>query len=330
MTGEKVVVTGATGYIAGIQIQDLLSKGYNVSAIVRNKSNTEKLQHLLQLDGASDRLTLEEGDLDTADYSTIFKDATYIIHTASPYIYTADDPERDIVQPAIKGNISVLEAAALIPSIKKIVITSSTAAIFDASKKKDVYTEDDWSDGTSIAAPYAYSKYLAEKRAHDWIKKRRETNPNLFEVVFINPAFVLGAPLAKHINTSIKTFAEALTGSPQNRRIGVTDVHDVVDIITYVMETSENFNLHRKLVANEVMTFKELGQRAASLFPHLEFNTNSTPDSSATNTLADPHHYIFKSISPIKLQREPANLNNTLKSTVEYLIANKHINPTNK
>ena len=45
-----VVVTGATGFVAGHIIEELLRKGYTVRGTVRDPSNKAKAQHLFDLD----------------------------------------------------------------------------------------------------------------------------------------------------------------------------------------------------------------------------------------------------------------------------------------
>jgi nucleoside-diphosphate-sugar epimerase len=52
-----------------------------------------------------------------------------VIHVASPYIYSAKDPQKEIVDPAVEGAKSVLLAAAKSPSVKRIVFTSSGGAV---------------------------------------------------------------------------------------------------------------------------------------------------------------------------------------------------------
>jgi dihydroflavonol-4-reductase len=44
-----ILVTGATGYIAGWIIERLLMQGYIVHATVRDPSKKEKLQHLTEI-----------------------------------------------------------------------------------------------------------------------------------------------------------------------------------------------------------------------------------------------------------------------------------------
>ena len=65
------------------------------------------------------------------------------------------------------GTLAIMEAAKL-NKVKRVVITSSVAAIYcSKDKKKTVFTIEDWSD-LEAATPYEKSKTLAEKAAWDF------------------------------------------------------------------------------------------------------------------------------------------------------------------
>ena len=64
------------------------------------------------------------------------------MHTASPYTLDAKDPQKDLVDPAVKGTNNVLESKA--GTVKRVVLTSSMAAITDEPDGEHVLTEADW------------------------------------------------------------------------------------------------------------------------------------------------------------------------------------------
>lgn len=69
----------------------------------------------------------------------------YVIHTASPYSFKVNDPIRDFLDPAIKGTTGILESIrAYAPSVKRVIITSSSAAIINPKKHEKVYNETIW------------------------------------------------------------------------------------------------------------------------------------------------------------------------------------------
>lgn len=117
------------------------------------------------------------------------------MHTASPFPIKKPKHENDLINPAVKGTTAVMEAA-LENKIKRVVITSSIAAIMSckpADKPKDnCYSEENWSDpsvGDHID-PYSKSKTMAEKAAWDFKKANAETHD--IEIVTINPSLILG------------------------------------------------------------------------------------------------------------------------------------------
>lgn len=92
--------------------------------------------------------------------SQVFQSGTkfdYVIHTASPYSFKIDDPVNDFLNPAIKGTTGILKSIkAHGPSVKRVVITSSSAAIINPLKHEKVYDETKWAPFTwddAISSP---------------------------------------------------------------------------------------------------------------------------------------------------------------------------------
>jgi len=52
-----------------------------------------------------------------------------VLHTASPFQFAVSDPQKDLVDPALKGTLNVLHAAAKSGTVKRVVVTSSCAAV---------------------------------------------------------------------------------------------------------------------------------------------------------------------------------------------------------
>jgi len=127
----------------------------------------------------------------------------YVLHTASPFHFNVQDPVKDLLDPAIKGTIGILKAIkAYAPSVKRVVITSSFAAIINPEAHAKVYSEADWNPITweeSLIAPgnaYRGSKTFAEKAAWDFVEQEK---PN-FTLATINPPLVLG-PIVHYLNS---------------------------------------------------------------------------------------------------------------------------------
>lgn len=75
-------------------------------------------------------------------YDEAVKDVDGIIHSASPVIFTWDDPS-EIINPAINGATGILTSAAKFgKAVKRVVLTSSSSAITSKDEvQKELYNE---------------------------------------------------------------------------------------------------------------------------------------------------------------------------------------------
>ena len=97
--------------------------------------------------------------------------------------------QRDLVDPAVNGTVGVLEICATTPTVKRVVITSSVAAITDSFSLDRPYTEEDWNNDSSLTRnPYYFSKACAERAAYAFV----ESHDVSFDICTINPSVVLG------------------------------------------------------------------------------------------------------------------------------------------
>ena len=240
VTAAPVLVTGASGFIASRIIEQLLAAGYLVRGTVRSLGEDKErdLAPLRALAGAADRLDLVEADL-VADgsFDSAAAGCEYVIHTASPYVLDTTDPQRDLVDPAVNGTRNVLGACQRAATVKRVVLTSSTAAVTDEPDSYHVLTESDWNEKSSLERnPYYYSKTLAERAAWTFMDERNRT----FDLVVINPFLVVGPSIVPGLNTSNQIFVDLLEGTYPgivNLTWGFVDVRDVADAHVRAMET---------------------------------------------------------------------------------------------
>lgn len=235
---KPVLVTGATGYVAGWLVKKLLEEGLTVHAAVRNPQKQEKIQHLNEMAAnSSGTIRYFKSDLlQEGSYAEAMADCELVYHTASPFLTHVKDPQKDLIDPAVKGTQNVLETANQTPSVKRVVVTSSCAAIYtDAidcqSAPGGMLTEEVWNTTASLDyQPYSYSKTLAEKKA--WEINKAQSR---WDLVTINPAFVLGPPLNPKNTTSesfsiLKQLGDGTLkmGAPR-MGLGLVDVRDVAN-----------------------------------------------------------------------------------------------------
>lgn len=253
--GETVCVTGASGFIASHLVQQLLDEGYRVRGTVRREPSS--YPHLTELPGARDRLELVTADLlDNDAIERAVAGAVAVIHTASPYVLDVKDPQRDLVDPAVQGTTNVLRACIAGGTARRVIVTSSMAAITDQPDSNHVYTEADWNDESSLTRnPYYFSKTLAERAA--W--ELSSAADGLFDVITLNPFMVIGPSMTPSLNTSNQLIVDVLTGTYPgvlNVAWGFVDVRDVARAHVLALQTASASG--RYICANVTMTMQQL------------------------------------------------------------------------
>lgn len=261
-----VLVTGATGYVAGWVIERLLAKGCSVHAAVRDPSNKEKLKYLDDLaEKLPGTITYFETDLlKVGSYAEGMAGCELVFHTASPFTTAVKDPQKELVDPAKLGTRNVLEEASRCPTVKKVVLTSSCASIYgDSADSEDapggVLTEEVWNTTSTLEhSPYSFSKTEAEKEA--W---RIAEGQDRWKLVVINPSLVVGPGINPHATSEsfnlVKQMGDGTLKSGAPRLgIGAVDVRDVADAHIEAGFRSEAEGRH--IVSAENTDFYQLSQ----------------------------------------------------------------------
>ncbi|OQU97407.1 hypothetical protein CLAIMM_03340 [Cladophialophora immunda] len=194
MSAALVLLTGSTGHVGYANLIEALKKGYKVRAAVRSESKAVTVKNAKPTQPYLGQLTFttvpdiqKEGAFDEA-----VKGVDYVIHTASPLPVPSDDDEKNIIRPAINGTLSILHSALKEPSIKKVVLTSSVAAVFPSEPGKPFVVEHVEADPKGpypdTFSAYSASKKLTLYRTYDFI---RDNKPK-FSIINIMPSFVIG------------------------------------------------------------------------------------------------------------------------------------------
>ncbi|WP_433062344.1 NAD-dependent epimerase/dehydratase family protein [Dactylosporangium sp. CS-033363] len=234
---STTLVTGGTGYVGSWLIAGLLRAGQPVRATVRSLKSEQGLRDALRTAGVDDGgLELVEADL-SADggWAAAVEGISLVHHVASPMpIVQPDDPE-ELIGPARDGTLRVLRAARD-AGARRVVLTSSFAAIGYSPKASAEFTEDDWTDpDTPGLAPYPRSKAVAERAAWDFIAREGGGT----ELVTVNPTFILGPGLTADGRSSPQLVRMMLDGSmpvAPRARFGLADVRDVADLHMRAMD----------------------------------------------------------------------------------------------
>lgn len=232
-----VLVTGATGYVAGWLVKRLLEEGFTVHAPVRDPDDAGKVGHLLALaDAAPGKIILFKADLlDEGSYAEAMEACEVVFHTASPFTSKISDPQRDLVDPALIGTRNVLGTATRTPSVTRVVVTSSCAAIYGdnidvAKAPNQTLTEAQWNETSGLAhQPYFYSKTVAERAAWEIADAQDQ-----WRLVTINPSLVVGPGVAAaHTSESFSVLKQMANGTMKAGapplEVGMVDVRDVAE-----------------------------------------------------------------------------------------------------
>ncbi|KAI0181689.1 putative NAD dependent epimerase/dehydratase [Hypoxylon sp. FL1284] len=240
----KVLLTGGSGFIATHVLELLLKRGYEVVTTVRSE---DKAAHIRErFPGAKLSVAIVPDIAAPGAFDAVVSgnpELEYVQHTASPFHFNWTDARRELLDPAINGTNSVLRAVkAHAPSVKRVVVTSSFAAVLSedgvAPGSTKVFSEADWNSSTyedgltgSKATSYRVSKKEAEKAAWDFVKAEKPG----FDLATICPPLVFG-PAAQHldslaaINTSNARYVDLVAGKWLADGIPATGIYLWVDV----------------------------------------------------------------------------------------------------
>eukprot|EP00746_Dinoflagellata_sp_MGD_P012789 gnl/MRDRNA2_/MRDRNA2_127401_c0_seq1.p1 gnl/MRDRNA2_/MRDRNA2_127401_c0~~gnl/MRDRNA2_/MRDRNA2_127401_c0_seq1.p1 ORF type:complete len:390 (+),score=80.28 gnl/MRDRNA2_/MRDRNA2_127401_c0_seq1:52-1170(+) len=331
-----VCVTGASGFIALHLVEQLLAKGYTVVGTVRSTDNAVKMAPLTAMKEkfGEEKLQIVGGvDCTKPDsFESAVKDCVGVFHTASPFFFKTDDPAKDLVIPAIEGTKGCLEACEKAGSVRRVIVTSSFAAVFNPGVYPWDYKYDckDWNmtsqpnkDSTTFPEPagnnaYRYSKIIAEKTA--WDVQKKDTCP--FDVATINPPMVIGANLNKpasvdDLNTSSAMILNILTGkmAPNPNSIGWVDVADVARAHIAAYEHPEAGGKRFLCAADEVPLWTDIAVWLKEMYPEAPVNT--TPPEACSGLKMGLDCSVLKGLSGFKF----TPLRDTLKTQCDSLLS---------
>lgn len=266
--GDLVAVTGASGFIGTHVVRALLERGYRVRGTVRDASDEKKVEHLKKIADESKgggELELVSADLTKkGSFDEPLKGCTHVCHVASSVRLQARDPQREIVDVAVDGTNNVLDSVDAAGIARRVVVTSSIAAVVDEHRGfEHVFDEEDWNESSTVEdAPYYVSKVQAERAAWDRVEGRT-TNAG-YDLVTLQPVVVLGPIYSRaHKRSSPAVIVDILSGkfpAIPDLRLCVVDVRDVAEAHVLALETESASGRH--ILANEYVSLRSA---AASL-----------------------------------------------------------------
>jgi len=266
----KVLVTGATGFIAGHVIHQLVEAGHEVTGTARSAARAQALSDTLsKYAGKLVSFPIREADLSSdKGWAEAAQGMDYVQHIASPIPATLPKNHDELIIPARDGALRVLKAARA-AGVKRVVMTSSMAAVAYGwgDKRPALLTEEHWSNSDNLADNTAYmrSKTIAERAAWDYVGGEGKG----LELTTINPSAVLGPVMSGDFSASVEILTQLLSGKlPGTPRVGfgIVDVRDVAAAHVLAM-TNPAAAGERFLVCDKFMWFSQVADTLRGKVP---------------------------------------------------------------
>ena len=208
---EKVLVTGASGFIAEHCIIELLKNGYSVKGSLRSMNREQEVRDAVKTETDDTKLEFCKLDLLEDDgCEDAMWDCDYLMHVASPFVIEDPKDENELIKPAKEGTLRALNAAKK-AGIKRVVLTSSVAAV-NSHMMSGTSDHTTWTDiNSKYVTPYQKSKTIAEKAAWDFYNN--QDNSNKMELAVINPGGVMGPQLGNDLGgASTQIVSQLISG----------------------------------------------------------------------------------------------------------------------
>ena len=242
MSGDLLLLTGATGFVGSAVARALLAAGYRVRALVRRGSDRRNLAGL--------EIAPVEGDLaDPASLAPAVAGCRYLVHVAADYRIWVPDPAA-----MLRANVAGTEAllrAALAAGVERIVHCSSVAALGLTGTDTPADETTPVSEA-AIVGVYKLSKYRAEQVV------LRMVRDDGLPAVIVNPAAPVGPRDIKPTPTG-RMIADAAAGRmPAYVDTGLCIVH-VDDVAAgHVLALQKGRIGERYILGGENLSLRDL------------------------------------------------------------------------
>ncbi|MCU0305096.1 MAG: NAD-dependent epimerase/dehydratase family protein [Thermoanaerobaculales bacterium] len=265
---DRVLVTGASGFIAKHVIAELLSSGFEVRGSLRTMDRADEVRAAAAKAGADPAgLSFVEADLgDDRGWAEAAAGCRFVQHLASPFPMEQPRDREALVPVTREGALRVLKAA-LDAGAERVVLTSSMVAMmYRGGQPAELRVgEGSWSDPEwPPATAYIVSKTRAERAAWDLAAERGATD----RLVTVNPGVVLGPVLDTAGGTSVGVVRLLLEGAyPAVPPVAwpVVDVRDVAAL--HVAAMTAEVGGRRLIAAGGTMSMAEIGRELRDAFP---------------------------------------------------------------
>ncbi|CAI5746689.1 unnamed protein product [Peronospora destructor] len=205
LSGKPICVTGVDGFLASWIVCELLHRGYQVRGTVQN--GKDDISGLLQLPNASKNFSVVETSLLTPEACDMaVQGCDFVIHTGTPSSCSVRDPLSEQQEPGVHSIGSRMHC--IIPMmtnfiqacarsrIKRVILTSSIAAMADSVTPASIVNDACWNVTSSLEKnPHFLSLKLAEEAA--WQLVDQLPSDRRIDLVTMNPGTLYGPMLLR-------------------------------------------------------------------------------------------------------------------------------------
>ena len=250
MNKQRILITGATGFLGSYIVQELIEHGYAVRALRRTPKDIPWIPPTTQ-----SQIEWVEGDiLDVVSLEDAMQEVAAVIHSAAVVSFAPAERKR-MYQVNVEGTNNVVNMA-LETGVRRLVYISSIAALGRTVTESWVNEAHAWEDNP-VQTHYARSKFKAE--LHVWRGMAEGLNG-----LILNPATILG--YGDWSTGSCSLFKQVYTGFPWYTEgiNGFVDVRDVARATRLAL--ASDLTEQRFVISAENRTFRDLQQTIADGF----------------------------------------------------------------
>lgn len=285
---KTACVTGGSGYVASALIKMLLEKGYAVKTTVRHPEDKESNSHLEDLEKLGlGPLEVYRADLaEEGSYDEAVAGCDYAFLLAAPVNYTSKNPEKELMELGVQGTLNVMRSCVKSGAVKRVVLTSSTAAVSSKPLENDghghVLDEESLSDIDYLTAKrtglwaYPVSKVLMEKAAAEFAAVEGVS------LVTLCPSVTVGEAPDRQVYTTVPAILSLLSGDEAELKVlrgierasGSVPLVHVEDVCRAEIFAAEEAADGRYICNGVDTTIVEMARFLADKYPQYDVNTN--------------------------------------------------------
>ena len=243
-----ILVTGANGFLGSFICRELILTGHEVKALIREDSNTDRIDDIMGL------MKICKADLhDLPALDTCFSEVDTVIHCAARISFQGHDCD-ELIYSNVESTRNVVNLS-LKYGINRFIHISSTAAIGRSRQEETLNEENQWQESRHSSC-YGKSKYLSELEV--WRGKSEGLN-----VTVLNPSVIIGRNTLGESSGLLLDYATQPHKFYPTGDLNYVDVRDVVKIaLRFLDHTSDK---DKFIINGGNVSYKDFFTRIAEL-----------------------------------------------------------------